>query len=328
MAAPKTGLGSFVSITDQAGVWGALGLNESWAHFHDINSCSINESPANAVTRAELGSVGGLPLSTHRDMIEAGGQIVQEAKFGGQGLIWESLLGQSSSSGGGPYVHLYEPAADRSLPIRSILLGRGNESEDTFESAMCASGVWRGQAGGPSTLTTEWVVRKSKDGSRAAFGTTTPSFTPRDRINFFQSDSNFIAWNGGNYDVVSWELSVVNTGVATRRWRSGSRYAQQPVITGHRLATLRVVVELEDQTLRDAARARTIADLLWKLEGDGNNYFELDANNAEIVEPTNDAIGGSGVIQQTLMWKFHADRSGNPGIQVRIQNDQTTATEA
>lgn len=184
------------------------------------------------------------------------GTIVEDARIKGLGLRLKHLLGAVSTSGAGPYTHVFTPAANPGLSA-SIQQGRtrigGTVSPFNFKGCVCTGGELAITSDTNPRLSTTWDV----GGHEISTALATASY-PSGATAFSWLDG-VVTFEGGSACVRSVTIRVEKATATDRRCIGGTK--RQQILNGEYVVSGSVELEFETTAAYVNFRAGTVAAL-------------------------------------------------------------------
>ena len=137
----------------------------------------------------------------------------------------------------------------------------------------------------------------------------------------FQSTAAGLSFDGSNYKMRSFELSLDNK--LERVNYLGSKVTSQPQISDVREVTLTATFDLEDANLYNAQIAGTSSDVVVTFSTGGSESFKITVKDAEITS-YDDAVNSFGRIERTATF-FGLSGSSTEAVEIEIINDASSA---
>tara|TARA_R100001086_G_scaffold176859_1_gene97668 strand:+ start:468 stop:1424 length:957 start_codon:yes stop_codon:yes gene_type:complete len=261
---------------------------------------------------------GGFQNGHFEAFLNCGGSIDLPLLYEGTGMLIKAAVGNATTSGSGPYEHLYIPATDGTVPSLSIALQRGTgitNSKEIFLGCKVTSMGISGSAGEEITASFEIIAQDSQTRAAAltsAFGT---------GKQMFHFECGNLSYSGNNFAMKSFDFTLDNK--LQRRNVLGDKKTLEPVVSDVKDVTLSVTLEMEDNLLFDNYLAGTQSDVVFTLTNSDGDACEITIRNAYIVD-YDDAINTFGPIERTMTFVGESD-AVDEAIQIKITNNQASA---
>jgi len=309
------GRGAFIKLGEESTygtIAGAMGVDNR------IISASFQKTQEKErKTHLSQSGGGGFQNGHFEAFLNCGGSIDLPLLYEGTGMLIKAAVGNATTSGAGPYEHLYIPTADGTVPSLSIALQRGtgiSNSKEIFLGCKVASMNISGSAGEEITASFEIIAQDSQ--SRAA--ALTSSFGSGKQMFHFECGN--LSYSGNNFAMKSFEFTLDNK--LERRNVLGDKKTLEPVVSDVKDVTLSVTLEMEDNLLFDNFIAGTQSDAVFTLTN-GTDICEITIRNAYVVD-YDDAINTFGPIERTMTFVGESD-AVDEAIQIKITNQQSSA---
>lgn len=241
--------------------------------------------------------------------------------YTGFGTVLVAALGAHSTTGAGPYVHLYKlAAADASSDTLEIPDGDSGNA-DTYTGWQCSMTEFSVEAGSKTYMRVSLKGIAQKWLSRTT--TSTPTFTGAGvptPVLYYQSGN--LAFNSANYLPKSFKLTIDHG--YSRVDVLGSQNTVQPVKDKRGSYTASMVLEFTDTqfaALMVAHRAQTESDLTYTFTS-GSNSMLFTLHNAKIVS-VGRPLAGAGRVSVSVTWKGFSDGTDD-GVSVTVTNAQSS----
>ena len=261
---------------------------------------------------------GGFQNGHFEAFLNCGGSIDLPLLYEGTGMLIKAAVGNATTSGSGPYEHLYIPTADGTVPSLSIALQRGtgiSNSKEIFLGCKVASMSISGSAGEEITASFEIIAQDSQ--SRAA--ALTSSFGSGKQMFHFECGN--LSYSGNSFAMKSFEFTLDNK--LERRNVLGDKKTLEPVVSDVKDVTLSVTLEMEDNLLFDNFIAGTQSDAVFTLTNSDGDACEITIRNAYVVD-YDDPINTFGPIERSMTFVGESD-AVDEAIQIKITNQQSSA---
>ncbi len=261
---------------------------------------------------------GGFQNGHFEAFLNCGGSIDLPLLYEGTGMLIKAAVGNATTSGSGPYEHLYIPTADGTVPSLSIALQRGtgiSNSKEIFLGCKVASMSISGSAGEEITASFEIIAQDSQ--SRAA--ALTSSFGSGKQMFHFECGN--LSYSGNSFAMKSFEFTLDNK--LERRNVLGDKKTLEPVVSDVKDVTLSVTLEMEDNLLFDNFIAGTQSDAVFTLTNSDGDACEITIRNAYVVD-YDDPINTFGPIERSMTFVGESD-AVDEAIQIKITNQQASA---
>ena len=261
---------------------------------------------------------GGFQNGHFEAFLNCGGSIDLPLLYEGTGMLIKAAVGNATTSGSGPYEHLYIPTADGTVPALSVALQRGtgiSNSKEIFLGCKVASMSISGSAGEEITASFEIIAQDSQ--SRAA--ALTSSFGSGKQMFHFECGN--LSYSGNSFAMKSFEFTLDNK--LERRNVLGDKKTLEPVVSDVKDVTLSVTLEMEDNLLFDNFIAGTQSDAVFTLTNSDGDACEITIRNAYVVD-YDDPINTFGPIERSMTFVGESD-AVDEAIQIKITNQQASA---
>ena len=241
-----------------------------------------------------VGSAGAMRRRHYVQSDGVSGSFSVEGQYNSIGILLEHLLGASSTTGSGPYTHVYTIADDVPLGL-TIENNRGTGTSEILEGCRLNSGTIAVSAGG------------------------TPNFSTTDAP-ILHSHAGSLSWDTKTYDLIDMSLTV-NNALAVRQ-HLGSTVTKKPLRSDFQSIELSVTIEVDDELY---------AEYISDLEDDcsitftsGSNSFAIELQNAYI-SSASDPISDANVVRQSLTFVGQSDGT-DEGLKITVVNGNSSAT--
>ena len=261
---------------------------------------------------------GGFQNGHFEAFLNCGGSIDLPLLYEGTGMLIKAAVGNATTSGSGPYEHLYIPTADGTVPSLSIALQRGtgiSNSKEIFLGCKVASMSISGSAGEEITASFEIIAQDSQ--SRAA--ALTSSFGSGKQMFHFECGN--LSYSGNSFAMKSFEFTLDNK--LERRNVLGDKKTLEPVVSDVKDVTLSVTLEMEDNLLFDNFIAGTQSDAVFTLTNSDGDACEITIRYAYVVD-YDDPINTFGPSERSMTFVGESD-AVDEAIQIKITNQQAAA---
>lgn len=306
------GRGAFIKIGEES-TYGTIAGSMSVDNRIISASFQKTQEKERKTHLSQSGS-GGFQNGHFEAFLNVGGSIDLPLLYEGSGILLKAAVGNATSSGAGPYEHLYVPSADGSVPSLSIGLQRGTGSKEVFLGCKVSTMTISGSAGEEITASFDIIAQDAN--SRAAAYTS--SFGSGKQM--FHFECGELNYNSATYKMKSFEFTLDNK--LERRNLLGSKKSLEPVVSDVKDVTLSVTLEMEDNNLFDAYIAGTQSDVVFTLTN-STDSCEITIRNCYITDYTDD-INTFGPIERTMVFVGESDAS-DEAIQIKITNNQASA---
>lgn len=309
------GRGAFIKLGEESTygtIAGAMGVDNR------IISASFQKTQEKErKTHLSQSGGGGFQNGHFEAFLNCGGSIDLPLLYEGTGMLLKAAVGNATTSGAGPYEHLYIPTADGTVPSLSIALQRGtgiSNSKEIFLGCKVASMNISGSAGEEITASFEIIAQDSQ--TRAA--ALSSSFGSGKQMFHFECGN--LSYSGNNFAMKSFEFTLDNK--LERRNVLGDKKTLEPVVSDVKDVTLSVTLEMEDNLLFDNFIAGTQSDAVFTLTN-GTDICEITIRNAYVVD-YDDPINTFGPIERSMTFVGESD-AVDEAIQIKITNGQSSA---
>ena len=310
------GRGAFIKLGEESTygtIAGAMGVDNR------IISASFQKTQEKErKTHLSQSGGGGFQNGHFEAFLNCGGSIDLPLLYEGTGMLIKAAVGNATTSGAGPYEHLYIPTADGTVPSLSIALQRGtgiSNSKEIFLGGKVASMNISGSAGEEITASFEIIAQDSQ--TRAA--ALSSSFGSGKQMFHFECGN--LSYSGNNFAMKSFEFTLDNK--LERRNVLGDKKTLEPVVSDVKDVTLSVTLEMEDNLLFDNFIAGTQSDAVFTLTNSDGDACEITIRNAYVVD-YDDPINTFGPIESSMTFVGESD-AVDEAIQIKITNQQSSA---
>ena len=310
------GRGAFIKLGEESTygtIAGAMGVDNR------IISASFQKTQEKErKTHLSQSGGGGFQNGHFEAVLNCGGSIDLPLLYEGTGMLIKAAVGNATTSGAGPYEHLYIPTADGTVPSLSIALQRGtgiSNSKEIFLGCKVASMNISGSAGEEITASFEIIAQDSQ--TRAA--ALSSSFGSGKQMFHFECGN--LSYSGNNFAMKSFEFTLDNK--LERRNVLGDKKTLEPVVSDVKDVTLSVTLEMEDNLLFDNFIAGTQSDAVFTLTNSDGDACEITIRNAYVVD-YDDPINTFGPIERSMTFVGESD-AVDEAIQIKITNQQSSA---
>lgn len=301
----------------------AIGTEATWASAvaTPVNLRIISETMQRNQERSQKThlstSLGAFSLGSFDGMEIAGGSVDLPILYDGTGMLLKAALGDISTSGTGPYAHIYQPATDASLPSLTLVVQRGTGTKEQFLGCKVSTMSISCEAGSEMTASFEFIGKTAN--SRAAG--ITPTFGSGAQV--FHFEAGTLEYNGVSYNIRSFTLNLDNK--VERRDLLGSKQTAEPAITDIREVTMDVTADWEDDNLYNAQIAGTVSDatITFTASSGGGILLKIDLNRAQLTA-YEDNINSVGRIERSMTFQGFATSGGDPALRIEITNNDST----
>lgn len=309
------GRGAFIKLGEESTygtIAGAMGVDNR------IISASFQKTQEKErKTHLSQSGGGGFQNGHFEAFLNCGGSIDLPLLYEGTGMLIKAAVGNATTSGAGPYEHLYIPTADGTVPSLSIALQRGtgiSNSKEIFLGCKVASMNISGSAGEEITASFEIIAQDSQ--TRAA--ALSSSFGSGKQMFHFECGN--LSYSGNSFAMKSFEFTLDNK--LERRNVLGDKKTLEPVVSDVKDVTLSVTLEMQDNLLFDNFIAGTQSDAVFTLTN-GTDICEITIRNAYVVD-YDDPINTFGPIERSMTFVGESD-AVDEAIQIKITNGQSSA---
>jgi hypothetical protein len=278
-----------------------------------VTSVSLSRSQERERTTSLSQSAAAFALGTFDGFEQAGGTIEMPVFYKGLGQLIKCAVGGATTTGGGPYTHVYEPST--TLPSLSIIFQRGTGSHEKFEGCLINTMSISCEAGAEASASFEIIAETA--GARDS--AITPTFG--DGSQMFHHQAGVLAFNGVDYTVRSFEFSLDNK--LERVNNLGSKLTGEPQISDVREVMITATLDLSDNNLYNAQLANTQSDVTLTFTAGADSCAFL-LRNAKITEYSDD-VNSFGRIERTVTFMGLATTS-ETAFKITIINDDASAT--
>ena len=283
-----------------------------------VTSVSMSRSQERERTTHLSQSDAGFAVATFDAFEVAGGSIEMPVFFRGMGLLIEVACGANvSTTGSGPYTHVFEPRDISTSPTLDSLtmeVQRGTGQMEKFEGCMVTSFTFSCEAGAEASVSVEVIAETAATRASAI----SPSFGTGAQI--FHHQAGTLSYNSNTYTVRSFEFSIDNK--LERVNNLGSKLTGQPQISDVREVMITCTLDLEDSNLYNSQLDGDSSDVeLAFTSGDDSITFLL--RNAKIIDYSDD-VTSFGRIERTV--SFMGIAGTNPAFKVTLVNEDSTGT--
>lgn len=261
-------------------------------------------------------SAAAFAVNTFDGFEIAGGSIETPLTYKGLGMLIKASLGSAATTGTDPYTHTYTASA--TLPSLTIAVQRGTGQSEQFEGCMVSNMTISCEAGEEARASFEIIAKTAT--ARAA-SIAPAGFGNGAQVFHFQSTAAGLSFDGSNYKMRSFELSLDNK--LERVNYLGSKVTSQPQISDVREVTLTATFDLEDANLYNAQIAGTSSDVVVTFSTGGSESFKITVKDAEITS-YDDAVNSFGRIERTATF-FGLSGSSTEAVEIEIINDASSA---
>ena len=310
------GRGAFIKLGEESTygtIAGAMGVDNR------IISASFQKTQEKErKTHLSQSGGGGFQNGHFEAFLNCGGSIDLPLLYEGTGMLLKAAVGNATTSGAGPYEHLYIPTADGTVPSLSIALQRGtgiSNSKEIFLGCKVASMNISGSAGEEITASFEIIAQDSQ--TRAA--ALSSSFGSGKQMFHFECGN--LSYSGNNFAMKSFEFTLDNK--LERRNVLGDKKTLEPVVSDVKDVTLSVTLEMEANLLFDNFIAGTQSDAVFTLTNSDGDACEITIRNAYVVD-YDDPINTFGPIERSMTFVGESD-AVDEAIQIKITNQQSSA---
>ena len=310
------GRGAFIKLGEESTygtIAGAMGVDNR------IISASFQKTQEKErKTHLSQSGGGGFQNGHFEAFLNCGGSIDLPLLYEGTGMLIKAAVGNATTSGAGPYEHLYIPTADGTVPSLSIALQRGtgiSNSKEIFLGCKVASMNISGSAGEEITASFEIIAQDSQ--TRAA--ALSSSFGSGKQMFHFECGN--LSYSGNNFAMKSFEFTLDNK--LERRNVLGDKKTLEPVVSDVKDVTLSVTLEMEDNLLFDNFIAGTQSDAVFTLTNSDGDACEITIRNAYVVD-YDDPINTFGPIERSMTFVGESD-AVDEAIQIKSTNQQSSA---
>ena len=289
------------------------GTAVSRTNWRPVISSGLQRSPS-VVPRTDLHAGGPTRRSKFTEREEAGGDVSLLATYDNIGMLLKAALGAVSTSGSGPYTHVYTLAD--TLPSLTIENIRGTATNsEVFEGVKVSSMGLECSAGTEMVMSLGFIAETAA--ARASAGT--PSYSATENV-ALHHQAGQLTFNSVAYDIASFNLTL-STGI-DRRDLLGSKLTKEPLRTGYAEISLSVTLEAAD-ALYTAVLAETESDttITWTK---GASSIAFEVQNAYI-ESASDPISDAGIVTQDVTLKGLSDGT-NHGLKITVINGNSSGT--
>lgn len=263
-----------------------------------------------------VGSAGAMRRRHYVQSDGVSGSFSVEGQYTSIGLLIKNLLGASSTTGSGPYTHVYTIADDVPLGL-TIENNRGTGTSEILEGCRLNSGTIAVSAGGVMTCEFDVIGETGQSTPRGTAGT--PNFSTTDAP-ILHSHAGSLSWDSKTYDLIDMSLTV-NNALAVRQ-HLGSTVTKKPLRSDFQSIELSVTIEVDDELY---------AEYISDLEDDcsitftsGSNSFAIELQNAYI-SSASDPISDANVVRQSLTFVGQSDGT-DEGLKITVVNGNSSAT--
>ena len=262
-------------------------------------------------------SLGAFSLGSFDGMEIAGGSVDLPILYDGTGMLLKAALGDISTSGAGPFVHIYQPASDASLPSLTLKVQRGTGTMEEFLGCKVSTMSISCEAGSEMTASFEFIGKTANSRTTAI----TPTFGSGAQV--FHFEAGTLEFNGLSYNIRSFTLNLDNK--VERRDLLGSKQTAEPAITDIREVTMDVTADYEDDNLYNSQLSGTVSDatITFAASGGGGVQFKIDLNRAQLTS-YDDSISSVGRIERTMTFQGFATSGGDPALRIEVTNTDAT----
>lgn len=229
---------------------------------------------------------------------QVSGSVDLDATAASQGILWYAALGSVSTTGTGPYTHVFTPGDLDGLSL-SIQVGRpdlsGNVRPFSFVGCKVSSLELSVETGSIPSLTVEFLGRDLSMSQPLS----TPAFAATPQI--FSSHRTTVSIAGSSVNARSFTLSIENP-LSDDRYRTADDLLLEPHLVGYREITAEIEVEFVDLTQWNRflnADIVTVETVLQPLNGTGSLTVTMQGR----VDEAPVAVGGTELLTQTLTVK-------------------------
>ena len=290
--------------------WGTAVSRSNW---RPVISSALQRVPS-VVPRTDLHAGGPTRRSKFIEREEAGGDVSVLATYDNIGMLLKAAMGSVSTSGSGPYTHVYTLA--QTLPSLTIENIRGTATNsEVFEGCKVTSMGLECSAGTEMVMSLGFIAETAA--ARASAGT--PSFAGTENV-VLHHQSGQLTFNSVAYDIAGFNLSLT-TGI-DRRDLLGSKLTKEPLRTGYAEISLSISLEAAD-ALYTAVNAGTESDatITWT---SGASSIAFNVQNSYI-ESASDPISDAGIVSQDVVFRGLSDGSDH-GLSITVVNGNSSGT--
>lgn len=313
-----TGRNTFLGVGGET-TYGTDGTVDRWIHANDITVTEKMMVVPQPSLFQSSGSSNNRFSSLGPNTVELSAKLLP--MYTGFGTIFQAALGTLSTTGAGPYVHVYKLSATDAASLTVEVPDGDGGNADTYGGFMTSSVEFSVDAGPGNYafftikgLCQKWLSRTT---------TSTPTFTGSGTstpVLYYQSGN--LAFNSANYLPKSFkaacDLKYSRVDVL------GSQNTAQPGRSDFASCTATMVLEFTDAqfaALMVAHRAGTASDLTYTFtSGAASMLFTLhDAKITDVGRP----IAGASRISTTVTWMGFSDGT-DEGISITVTNGQSS----
>jgi hypothetical protein len=296
-----------------------VGIEATWGSAQTRNrfyrgiSSNIRAMPA--WSRRSVLSRGPNATKMFKGMVPVSGDIEVLAAYEGMGALYKLILGDSSTSGAGPYTHTYVMA--NTLPSVSLEVVADNEGyAELYTGVMVSKATLSVKAGEEMRLKVSFLAEDELQEQSA----TSPTYTTNDgSVDVLHYEAGSVGWNSGTYSVYSMEVNLDNKLVA--RDKLGSTASKQFVRGDY----TEIIIKLEldwEAGFNAAWLAGTQSDLSITFTS-GSNTFTINLHNAQVIDEGH-PVSAVGVTRQTVTLRGLSDGT-DEGMSIVVVNGQSSA---
>lgn len=315
--AVKTGRNTQVGIGAESTHGTAVPISNWFPHILSVEgSRNATFKPVPSLRTSSGGA--GTARSFYQEREAPSGTLSILPTFENTGMWLKAFMGDSASTGAGPYTHTYTKGILESYTmeiIRGTDLAGSLGTAETFEGVKFGKFRLRGRAGGLVEAMADWTAETAA--SRTTAGS--PSYGSGATLIRGWKAGQF-SWNSVSYTINDFELSVDHSLID--RLQLGSLFSAVPA-EGQPVIKFRVTLDYDVDTPYTAHVAGTQADgsLVFT---DGSQSLTVNVQNAWI-DKVGEPISGHDVIKQTLDLVCIGDGTDH-GASIVVVNGNSSAT--
>lgn len=291
-----------------------------------VISCDLHRVVPNTVVPRLYQSPGSFaPTEEFRTADRVEGTIVTEAFASGLGRFLEVAFRKNvSTTGSGPYVHVYALGLGSTKPSLSLNkvwydTTAGAEKADKNEGCYIPSWTWECRTGSFAQWTFN-IVGETNGGQTTPIGTGSAPVTSS-LIPMYFDQAGSVAWNSVSIGLVrSMRISVDHA--MPVRMGFGALTPKQPFPTGRAEVMVELEIDYDTNTFNAGLTTRTSSDLTVTFTSSSSAIYAWHIESATVQTVTN-AVDQPGILTQRVTFRGFSDLT-TEGVKLSITNSQAS----
>jgi len=290
--------------------------------YNRIFSCSLQKTQTREQVTHLSTSNGAFSRAQFAVQTEVSGTVEMPLMYEGSGVWLKYALGDSATTGAGPYNHAYNPNTTN-LASFCMKFQRGTGGMELFKGLMVSTMTISCAAGEEARLSCDLIGQDSD----ARAGSISPTFGTGAQVLHNQADSTALRYtpDGGSleqYTLRSFEFTLDNK-LEDRR-TLGSLLTSSPAVTDIRDVTISCVADLEDEAIYNHQLDGTSGTLQIHFQS-GADELTITLYNAVCMEYS-DEVNSVGRLERSFTFKGLADSTGSgEACKIEVVNGDSSA---